>query len=341
MELAVARVDLDPERESRFVPSAVLLEICGHALDAAPEECCGLVLGNDEERFLRAVRITNVMTKMHVEDPIAFPKDARHAYYMAELEYLRALEEAEGRGRVSPPSTTPTSVRAATSRPTTSPSRRIRCFRFRAQRRSWSPCWGTACRRSGSSSRRGRQTCPSSGDGSRHGRDPTRTEWHPRARAPRRRDRADDRMCIASSHDRYAAGCAHRVHVLVRQGGAEAERGLREGRRASASARGQERPGGPPGARDPCLPAGRGVAPALASAHQAAGAADALLAAHREARATRGGAARCPTAGLVEGPSPTALRVGPPRWAGTALRVPRRPPRPADTHGRTRRTSAR
>lgn len=98
MELAVARVDLDPERESRFVPSAVLLEICGHALDAAPEECCGLVLGNDEERFLRAVRITNVMTKMHVEDPIAFPKDARHAYYMAELEYLRALEEAEGRG---------------------------------------------------------------------------------------------------------------------------------------------------------------------------------------------------------------------------------------------------
>jgi proteasome lid subunit RPN8/RPN11 len=97
MALTVARVELDPERGSRFVSSEVLLEICRHALDAAPEECCGLVLGRAEERFVRAVRITNVMTKMHVEDPITFPKDARHAYYMAELEYLRALDEAEAR----------------------------------------------------------------------------------------------------------------------------------------------------------------------------------------------------------------------------------------------------
>ncbi|MFO0687670.1 MAG: Mov34/MPN/PAD-1 family protein [Myxococcota bacterium] len=95
--MAVARVDLDPERGSRLVASEVLLELCRHALDVAPEECCGLVLGNAEERFVRAVRITNVMTKMHVEDPIAFPKDARHAYYMAELEYQRALGEAEAR----------------------------------------------------------------------------------------------------------------------------------------------------------------------------------------------------------------------------------------------------
>jgi proteasome lid subunit RPN8/RPN11 len=97
MELVVARVDLDPDRGSRFVPREVLLEICRHALDVAPEECCGLVLGNAEERYLRAVRITNVMTKIHVEDPVAFPRDARHAYYMSENEYLRALEEAQAR----------------------------------------------------------------------------------------------------------------------------------------------------------------------------------------------------------------------------------------------------
>jgi len=97
MALAVARVDLDPALGSRTVPSALLLELCRHALDAAPEECCGLVLGNPDEPFLRAVRITNVMTKLHVEDPVAFPRDARHAYYMAEVEYLRALEEAEAR----------------------------------------------------------------------------------------------------------------------------------------------------------------------------------------------------------------------------------------------------
>jgi proteasome lid subunit RPN8/RPN11 len=75
----------------------VLLEICHHALDVAPEECCGLVLGNAGERYVRAVRITNVMTKIHVEDPIAFPRDARHAYYMSENEYLRALDEATAR----------------------------------------------------------------------------------------------------------------------------------------------------------------------------------------------------------------------------------------------------
>lgn len=95
--MSVARVDLDPERGVRFVASEVLLEICRHALDVAPEECCGLVLGSANERFVRVVRITNVMTKLHVEDPTAFPKDARHAYYMAELEYLRAIVEAEAR----------------------------------------------------------------------------------------------------------------------------------------------------------------------------------------------------------------------------------------------------
>ncbi|MCP4903680.1 MAG: hypothetical protein GY910_01755 [bacterium] len=89
------RVDLDPELESRFIPSDVLHEICQHALDVAPEECCGLVIGNEQEPMLRVVRVTNVMTKMHVADSEAFPRDARHAYYMSEAEYLHAIEQAE------------------------------------------------------------------------------------------------------------------------------------------------------------------------------------------------------------------------------------------------------
>jgi proteasome lid subunit RPN8/RPN11 len=96
------RIDLDPELESRSIPSDVLHELYRHALDVAPEECCGLVIGTEQDRFLRAVRITNVMTKMHVADDAAFPRDARHAYYMSETEYLQAIEEAEKRGeRVS------------------------------------------------------------------------------------------------------------------------------------------------------------------------------------------------------------------------------------------------
>ena len=94
-ETVTERVDLDPELESRLFPSEILHEICQHALDVAPEECCGFVMGNEAQDISRVVRITNLMTKMHVADPDAFPRDARHAYYMSEVEYMRALDEAE------------------------------------------------------------------------------------------------------------------------------------------------------------------------------------------------------------------------------------------------------
>ncbi len=96
-EIVSERVDLDPELERRLIPSDLLHEICRHALDVAPEECCGLIMGNETERLLRVVRVTNIMTKMHVSDSEAFPRDARHAYYMSEIEYLRAIEEAAAR----------------------------------------------------------------------------------------------------------------------------------------------------------------------------------------------------------------------------------------------------
>ena len=92
------RIELEPALEPFRISSRVPHEICSHALEATPEECCGLVLGREGGPFLRSVRISNVMTKMHLDDPIAFPRDANHAYYMAEVEYQRALEEAEDRG---------------------------------------------------------------------------------------------------------------------------------------------------------------------------------------------------------------------------------------------------
>jgi len=91
------RVELDPELGSYRLPSDILNELCRHALDVAPEECCGLLLRGEDESALRVVRVTNVMTKMHVADPEAFPRDARHAYYMSEVEYLKAIEEATAR----------------------------------------------------------------------------------------------------------------------------------------------------------------------------------------------------------------------------------------------------
>lgn len=80
------------------IPSAVMNELCSHALGAAPEECCGLVTGTKQESFRSVYRISNVMTKKHLADPVAFPRDAHEAYYMSEVEYLRAQQDAEQRG---------------------------------------------------------------------------------------------------------------------------------------------------------------------------------------------------------------------------------------------------
>lgn len=73
-------------------------ELCSHALDTDPEECCGLITGDAAECFRHVWRVSNVMNTMHASDPAIFPRGARHAYYMSETEYLHAISEAEFRG---------------------------------------------------------------------------------------------------------------------------------------------------------------------------------------------------------------------------------------------------
>lgn len=92
------RIDLNSELPPVTLPGRVLNEICSHALDALPEECCGLITGISERPFLGVYRITNVMNKMHLSAPAIYPRDARVGYYMAEPEYLNAQLDAEERG---------------------------------------------------------------------------------------------------------------------------------------------------------------------------------------------------------------------------------------------------
>ena len=93
------RIELNRDLEPVPLPASVLNELCRHALDTAPEECCGLVTGTPARRFQGVYRITNVMTRMHVSDAVAFPRNAHHAYYMSEIEYLRAQKDAEAKGQ--------------------------------------------------------------------------------------------------------------------------------------------------------------------------------------------------------------------------------------------------
>ena len=93
------RLDINPDLTPIAMPGWVFNEMCSHALDAVPEECCGLITGRPDAPFLGLSRITNVMNKMHLSDPEQYPLDARVGYYMAETEYLSAMLQAEERGR--------------------------------------------------------------------------------------------------------------------------------------------------------------------------------------------------------------------------------------------------
>jgi adenylyltransferase/sulfurtransferase len=57
------------------IQRAVLDEIYAHAREGYPEEICGFIIENNEAR-----RCENRQNALHVEDPKAFPRDARTAY---------------------------------------------------------------------------------------------------------------------------------------------------------------------------------------------------------------------------------------------------------------------
>jgi proteasome lid subunit RPN8/RPN11 len=92
------RIEIDPEREPVEIPSAIYNELCADAREREPEECCGLVTGDDQVRFGRAHRCANVMTQRHLEDPILHPRDGTQAYHMLETDWERVVREAEASG---------------------------------------------------------------------------------------------------------------------------------------------------------------------------------------------------------------------------------------------------
>ena len=92
------RIEVDAELAPVLIPAAVLNEVFAHARESEPEECCGLITGDDQEPYRHVVRCRNDMTQKHRRDPVDFPRDGREGFYMNELDYLRAEDDAEGRG---------------------------------------------------------------------------------------------------------------------------------------------------------------------------------------------------------------------------------------------------
>lgn len=92
------RVDVDQTLAPVRMPARILHELSQHALETLPEECCGLIVGNSLERYLRLVRCRNDMTTKHQNDPTEYPRDGRAAFYMNQHDYLKAWRDAEEAG---------------------------------------------------------------------------------------------------------------------------------------------------------------------------------------------------------------------------------------------------
>ena len=88
------RAELAPVRLSGLLVN----ELCMHALEAVPEECCGLITGAADQRFRDVHRCRNEMTARHRAEPDVYARDGREAYWMNELDYLHVQERAEEKG---------------------------------------------------------------------------------------------------------------------------------------------------------------------------------------------------------------------------------------------------
>jgi proteasome lid subunit RPN8/RPN11 len=83
----VGRFDTD-EPAPIGIPARILNELCEHAREAEPEECCGLVLSEGALRYGRAVRCRNEMSQ----------PESRSAYSMSMRDVLGAIRETERSG---------------------------------------------------------------------------------------------------------------------------------------------------------------------------------------------------------------------------------------------------
>lgn len=71
--------------------------IDGHAARSYPYECCGAVIGDDTEEWVRPIR--NIQDDLHSQDPASHPRDARIAYFMDPRELGALLREIDTQKR--------------------------------------------------------------------------------------------------------------------------------------------------------------------------------------------------------------------------------------------------
>ena len=93
------RVQVDEALPRAVLPGRVLNELYAHARETQPEECCGLILGDAEQRFQRVLRCRNDMSRRHHANPQEYPRDGRSAFYLDPGDQEAAEKAAEASGQ--------------------------------------------------------------------------------------------------------------------------------------------------------------------------------------------------------------------------------------------------
>ena len=74
-----------------------LNRIHAHAIAEFPFECCGIILSDGNQEFVRACR--NVQNARHAEDPEKYTRDARTAYLMDPNDQISVYKESDTENR--------------------------------------------------------------------------------------------------------------------------------------------------------------------------------------------------------------------------------------------------
>jgi proteasome lid subunit RPN8/RPN11 len=67
-------------------------EICKHAEETFPEECCGIILSDGTTDYVQ--RLKNIQNQLHALDPQTYPRSAKIAYAMDPRELELVIDNA-------------------------------------------------------------------------------------------------------------------------------------------------------------------------------------------------------------------------------------------------------
>lgn len=81
-----------------FYPQDILGRLLVHVESHYPSESCGMILQSADSKNYQVRFCRNIQDEMHREDPHAFPRTSRHAYFMDPEELLQIHREIRESG---------------------------------------------------------------------------------------------------------------------------------------------------------------------------------------------------------------------------------------------------